>query len=143
MKKKNNWKILSVLGISVLILSSCGGGHKFKSTYSGDVTDKKGSPVKGVTIYAISNEKADSNLMHALTREEMALFKGEKNLTSSFGDKTDTSGKFSLSVELENLSSTPNMYLLFKKSGYKSVLLNMDTGTHVNTEVKLDSVGGK
>ena len=138
---KSNWKILSVPGIFVLILSSCG-GHKFKSTYTGEVIDKKGSPVKGVTIYAISNEKADSNLMHALTPEELALFKGEKNLSSSFGDKTDTSGKFSLSVELENLSSDPNMYLLFKKSGYKSVLLNMDTGSHGNTEVKLDSIGG-
>jgi hypothetical protein len=143
MKKKSNWKILSTLSISILILSSCGGGHKFKSTYTGEVLDKKGSPVKGVTIYAISNEKADSNLIHALTPEEIALFKGEKNLTSSFGDKTDTSGKFSLSLELKNLSSNPNMYLLFRKSGYKSVLLNMDTGAHNNTEVKLDSVGGK
>jgi|GEM_PF-5427578 hypothetical protein len=138
---KNNWKVLSanIIIVFVFVLSSCGGG-KFKSSYSGEVSDKKGNVLKGVTIYAISNGKADSNLIHALSPEEIALFKGEKDISSSFGDKTDTSGKFAISVELETASPTPSMYLLFKKAGYKSVLLNMEAGTHTNTEVKLDSL---
>jgi hypothetical protein len=129
------------LGVFALILSACT-NNKFKSVYSGKVSDKKGNALKGVTIYAISNGKTDSNLIHALTPQEIALFNGEKDLSSSFGDKTDTSGKFLVSVELANTPSTPNMHLLFRKTGYKSFLIEMTKGTHNNIEVKLDSVGG-
>jgi hypothetical protein len=138
--KNTRVKLGMVLTISfvVFLFSSC---SKFKSTYSGEVSDKKGIPLKGVTIYAISNGKADSNLIHALSPEEIALFKGEKDLSSAFGDKTDTNGKFTVAVELENLSSNQNMHLLFRKSGYKSTLIDMTQGVHNDVEVKLDSIG--
>ena len=129
------------LGIFICMLSSCN-GNKFKSRYSGEVSDKKGIPMKGVAIYAISNGKADSNLVHTLSPEEMNLFKGEKDLNSSFGDNTDTSGKYTIAVELENLSAIPSMHLLFRRSGYKSVLIDMAQGMHDNMNVKLDSIGG-
>jgi hypothetical protein len=129
------------LSVFICVLFSCS-GNKFKSRYSGEVSDKKGIPLKGVAIYAISNGKADSNLVHALSPEEITLFKGEKDINSSFGGNTDTSGRFTVVVELENLSAVPSMHLLFRKSGYKSVLIDMVQGIHDNMGVKLDSIEG-
>lgn len=136
-----NWdKGKLVLLSFVFFISAC---SKYKSVYSGKIIDKNGKLIKGVSIEAISNQEADSNFKNSLSQEEINLFKGEKNLSPCFIEKPDTVGKFLVIINIPHLVlSTPHLYLLFKKRGYKSFVLDMTQGSHINIEVKLDSNGG-